>query len=202
MKKPPFPAVFLDRDGTLIHDRPGHYLSDPAKLRLYKNTIPALRLLRKLGFRLFIVTNQSGIARGYFTRATAEKVNARLEKLLAAGGARIDETAYCPHGPNDGCLCRKPLPLMGRKLIKKHNIAAERSFMVGDKKSDMEFGGKLGLKTILLRTGHGQTQLRKPQALSATGHVSAGILQAARFIKHEIQNSHNTDSNGGAASRR
>ena len=179
-------AVFLDRDGTLIHDRPGHYLSDPSELKLYKNTLPALKLLHKLGLKLFIVTNQSGIARGYFTENTARRTNARLENLLKKGGCPITETAYCPHGPQDACRCRKPLPLMGKTLAKKHNVDLKRSFMVGDKFSDMEFGKNLGMKTILLRTGHGESQLRKANKKQAADHIAAGILQATRLIKNEI----------------
>ncbi len=179
-------GVFLDRDGTLIHDRPGHYLSEPGKLKLYKDTIPALRLLRGLGFKLFVVTNQSGIARGYFTDKTARAINMRLETLLRKAGAPISETAYCPHGPDDGCRCRKPAPLMGKRLAKKHNIDLRRSFMIGDKISDVKFGANLGLRTILVRSGHGRSQLRKAGGKHAAEHIAAGILQAARFIRHEI----------------
>ena len=110
-------AVFFDRDGTLIHEKPGTYLSDPAKVRPYKTAAPALAKLAKLGYTFFIVSNQSGIGRGYFTAKEVDACHARLKALLKP--AVIKEIAYCPHGPDDHCACRKPAPLLGEKLIQK-----------------------------------------------------------------------------------
>ena len=104
-------AIFLDRDGTLIYEKPGVYLSDPKQLRLYKSTKPALALLSKSGFKLFIVSNQSGIGRGYFTEKEVNAVHAHLKTLLKP--ARIEEIVFCPHAPDEHCACRKPLPKMG-----------------------------------------------------------------------------------------
>ena len=113
-------AVFMDRDGTLIHEKPGTYLSDPAKVRPYKSTAPALALLKEHGFKLFIVSNQSGIGRGYFTEKEVNKVHARLLDLLKP--AKIEEIVFCPHAPTETCDCRKPKPQLGLYLIKKYNL--------------------------------------------------------------------------------
>ena len=180
-------AVFLDRDGTIIHDRPGHYLLRPQDLRLYRDTGKALSTLKKRGYKLFIITNQSGIGRGYCTKETVSAIHARLETLLRKMGAEIDEIVFCPHHPDAKCGCRKPLPFMGERLLKKHRLSASNCWMIGDKKSDMQFGKNLGLATVLVKTGHGNTQLRKYANAIPADHKSAGILQAANWIlKNEI----------------
>jgi D-glycero-D-manno-heptose 1,7-bisphosphate phosphatase len=181
-------AVFLDRDGTIIYDRPGHYLSRPQDLRMYKDTARALAKLKRGGYRLFLVTNQSGIGRGYFPVETVEKIHARLQKLLRAQGAQLDEIIYCPHHPDAKCGCRKPLPFMGDKLIRKYGISPELSFIIGDKKSDMQFGKNLGLNTVFVKTGHGNSQLEKYADAIPADHTASGIMQAANWIlKNEIQ---------------
>jgi len=179
-------AVFLDRDGTLIHDRPGHYLSRPEDLRVYKNAPEALALLQKHGFRLFIVSNQSGVGRGYFTGKTARAINARLENLFKKRGVKITETVFCPHAPDAGCSCRKPAPLMGERLIKRYKLSPPACYMAGDKKSDAQFGRNLGFSTVFVKTGHGAAQLKKHGGKVAD-RVTADILSAAKWIiKHEI----------------
>ncbi|MFA5161019.1 MAG: HAD family hydrolase [Elusimicrobiales bacterium] len=179
-------AVFLDRDGTLIHDRPGHYLSRPEDMRVYKGAPEALAKLSARGFKLFIVSNQSGIGRGYFSRAAAVRINRRLEKILAAAGAEITETAFCPHSPQDGCPCRKPSPEMGKRLVKKYKIDVAASFMVGDKLIDAEFGKRLGVRTVMLGTGHGASQAAKSGV--KPDHRARNIISAVNWIlKNEIQ---------------
>lgn len=177
-------AVFFDRDGTLIHEKPGTYLSDPAKVRPYKSVLPALALLKKHGYKFFIVSNQSGIGRGYFT---ADKVNAchqRLKKLLKP--AVIEEIVFCPHAPEQACNCRKPHPELGLHLIKKYKIDATRSYMVGDKKADVEFGHNLGFKSVLVTTANGKNHLKKYPNLSPE-KVATNLLNAARFIVKDAE---------------
>lgn len=180
-------AVILDRDGTLIFDRPGHYLSRPEDLRLYKHTPDALALLCKAGFKLFVVSNQSGIGRGYYSDETARAINKRMTDLLHPSGARIEEIVYCPHAPSEKCSCRKPLPEMGLRLIDKHGINPARSYMVGDKLSDMQFGHSLGLTPVFVKTGNGRHQLEKHGNELKTEKITPDILSAAKWIiKHEI----------------
>ena len=172
-------AVFLDRDGTIIHEKPGVYLSDPRRVHLYKSARPALQLLQKNGFKLFIVSNQSGIGRGYFTEKEVNKVHARLLQLLKP--VKIEEIVFCPHSPADDCDCRKPLPKMGLYLIKKYHIDPNQSYMIGDKKADVEFGHALGVKSILVTTANGKTHLKKYSDL-APEKIANHLLNAARFI--------------------
>ncbi len=172
-------AIFLDRDGTLIYEKPGVYLSDPNQLRLYKSTKPALALLSESGFKLFIVSNQSGIGRGYFTEKEVNAVHARLKTLLKP--ARIEEIVFCPHAPDEHCACRKPLPKMGLDLIKKYHIDTARSYMIGDKKADVEFGQALGCKTVLVTTANGKHHLQKYPALRPD-KIATNLLNAAKFI--------------------
>lgn len=186
-KKPLQKAVFLDRDGTLIHDRPGHYLSEPAKLRLYRNTPAALKMLADKGFRLFVVSNQSGVGRGYYTLATANAINDHLEKLLSRHGVKIAEISICPHAPSTPCECRKPAPAMGLRLMAKHGIDPSRSYMVGDKLSDMEFGRNIGVRTVFVKTGHGRSQSEKHGEKLAPSIKANDILRAAQRICDEIQ---------------
>lgn len=172
-------AVFLDRDGTVIYEKPGVYLSDPAKVRPYKSARPALELLRKNGFVLFIVSNQSGIGRGYFTEKEVKKVHARLLELLKP--ITIREVVFCPHAPDENCACRKPKPALGLALIKKYNIDVAKSYMIGDKKADVEFGHALGCKSVLVTTANGKNHLKKYPDLQPDKVVS-NLLNAARFI--------------------
>ncbi len=172
-------AVFLDRDGTLIYEKPGVYLSRPQQVRLYKSTKPALELLSKSGFTLFIVSNQSGIGRGYFTAREVNAVHEHLRRLLRP--VHIEEIVFCPHAPDEHCVCRKPQPKMGLDLIKKYHIDATQSYMIGDKKADVEFGNALGCKTILVTTANGKNHLQKYPGLLPT-KVATNLLNAAKFI--------------------
>ena len=104
----PGPAAFLDRDGTLTRNRRGVYVTKPGSLHLYSRTARALRLLAGKGYRLIVLTNQSGVARGYLTLSTAKKINLRLRAMLAKKGVKISAAYFCPHGPGEGCSCRKP----------------------------------------------------------------------------------------------
>lgn len=168
----------MDRDGTLIHD--AEYLADERGVRLYKSTLPAFEIFKKKGYMVFVVSNQSGVGRGYFDEACVGRVNARMEELLLP--YKINEITYCPHAPEDKCKCRKPLPAMGLKLIKKYNIDPARSYMVGDKKSDIDFGRNLGMKTILVRTANGAGEVKKYGAELGAGKVARNILAAAKYM--------------------
>lgn len=172
-------AVFLDRDGTLIYEKPGVYLSDPQQVRLYKSTQPALALLSKSGFKLFIVSNQSGIGRGYFTAKEVNAVHAHLQKLLKP--THIEEIVFCPHAPDEKCTCRKPQPKMGLMLIKKYKIDPKSSYMIGDKKADIDFGRALGCKTVLVTTANGHRHLKKYPDLHPD-KIATNLLNAAKFI--------------------
>ncbi|MCK6604437.1 MAG: HAD family hydrolase [Ignavibacteriaceae bacterium] len=151
-------AVFIDRDGTINHD-PG-YLGDPDHAFLIENAGKGLAILKnELGYKIFVVSNQSGISRGLISRENVDAVNERINELLLKDGAGIDKFYYCPHhpdfSPDAECSCRKPLTGMIERAAKEFDIDLSRSFMIGDSKSDIECGKNAGLRTILVKTGNG-----------------------------------------------
>lgn len=147
-------AIFLDRDGTLMEEV--HYCGDPAQVRLYPDVPEALRSLKQAGFRLFIVTNQSGIARGIITEAQYHAVQAELLRQL--GDGLIDRSYFCADAPGEVSLRRKPMPGMVLEAAKEFGIDLSCSFFVGDKRSDVECGRRAGTRTIQVLTGYGEAQ--------------------------------------------
>ncbi len=143
-------AVFLDRDGTVIVDR--GYLSDPAGVAFEPGAQEALRRLHDAGFGLIFVSNQSGIGRGLMTAGQSDAVHQRVLELLAAEGIPIAGSYICPHAPWDHCECRKPSPVLLQAAAAEHAIDFSRSFMVGDKKTDVDLGRITGCRTVLYGT--------------------------------------------------
>ncbi|MDQ6913173.1 MAG: HAD family hydrolase [Verrucomicrobiota bacterium] len=142
-----FPAVFLDRDGTLMRDV--EYCGDPKQVEIFDGVWQALRRLKNAGFKLIVITNQSGIGRGYFTEEDYRAVEAEVQRQLPM----IDATYFCPHQPNDDCACRKPKPQMIFDAQSEHHLDLGRSFFIGDKPLDAECGRNAGVRTILVETG-------------------------------------------------
>ncbi|KAF0126565.1 MAG: D-glycero-D-manno-heptose 1 7-bisphosphate phosphatase [Elusimicrobia bacterium] len=176
------PAVFLDRDGVLVHNRDGYYLTDPAKMRVYPFVARALRLLAAAGFRLIVVTNQSGVGRGYMTMRTAVEINRKLARLLRKEGAPLDAVYFCPHTPSTGCACRKPGTGLLKEAFREFPSARGGSWMVGDKFSDLGVAERGGLKPVFVLTGQGRTQLRKKGAPPRGTLVARDLLSAARAL--------------------
>lgn len=139
-------AVFLDRDGTIVVDK--HYLSDPDGLELLPNALDGLREMRDLGAELVVVTNQSGVGRGYFPADAIEPMNERLRELLADGGVELDGIYVCTHAPDDGCACRKPGTALFERAAEELNIELRDSFVVGDKDADVEAGRRINAAPI------------------------------------------------------
>ena len=144
-------ALFLDRDGTLNFDR--HYVFDPAGIELIPGVADALSTARALGLRLFLHTNQSGIARGLFQLADVDRCNARLEELLGLPRPVFDAVCVAPEGPEDPQVYRKPSPRFIRECVTRHRLAPERCWMVGDRESDLEAGRIAGIGTAAVCTG-------------------------------------------------
>lgn len=141
-------AVFFDRDGVLIYD--SGYLSSPNQVTLLRDVPAVLRRLRYLGFRIVVITNQSGIGRGLFTRSEAAAVADRLTEALAEQGVSVDATYFCPHSPDDDCDCRKPKPGMLQRAAQELKLDLSGSFMIGDRVSDCEAAQAAGCQPILL----------------------------------------------------
>lgn len=150
------PAVFLDRDGTVIVE--GEYISDPEQVRLIPGALGALLRLQEAGFALVLVTNQSGIARGFFTEEEYHQVAWRLETLLSEGGVTLDGTRFCPHHPDltGPCICRKPAPGMFEEATASLGLDPTHSFFIGDRVRDILPALALGGRGILVRTGYGR----------------------------------------------
>jgi D-glycero-D-manno-heptose 1,7-bisphosphate phosphatase len=141
-------AIFLDRDGTLMADV--GYPRHPDQVTLLPGAAKGLAACREAGFRLAIISNQSGVGRGYFGADTVWAVHQRLLDLLEAEGVQIDDAQYCLHAPEDDCACRKPSPLMIERSARQLGAEPSASFMIGDKLSDVEAGRRAGCRTILL----------------------------------------------------
>lgn len=176
-------AVFLDRDGTINEEV--NYLSRMEQLRLYPQTLEAIRLVNAAGMKAIVVTNQSGIARGYFTEEFVRSVHDRINELLGTGGARIDGFYVCPHHPVYGngiykldCTCRKPKPGLLLQAAAELDIDLARSYMVGDMLKDIETGKKLGVKGILVRTGYGSNIVRTDMP----AYIAEDVLEAVQWI--------------------
>ncbi|MFO8112240.1 MAG: HAD family hydrolase [Desulfosalsimonadaceae bacterium] len=170
------PAVFLDRDGTIIEDQ-GH-LSRPSQVAFFAGTVSALRRLNE-HFALFIVTNQSGVAKGLLTLEDVGRVNGHVVSYLAGFGIRIIDTYVCPHDASDGCECIKPKPYFLRKAEKEHGIDLSRSFAVGDHPHDVAFAENAGARGIYVLSGHG---IKHRHELWEDARIAAGIEQAADII--------------------
>jgi D-glycero-D-manno-heptose 1,7-bisphosphate phosphatase len=141
------PAAFLDRDGTLMND--SGFIGDPSRIEVLDGVAEALRALEEAGYLRIVVTNQSGVARGYFDRPDVERVHERLTELLAARGASIDAYYYCAH-LDDDCDCRKPGTGMVRRASEEHAIDLDRSVVFGDRDSDMGLARNLGIAGVLV----------------------------------------------------
>jgi len=195
-------AVFLDRDGTIARDV--HYCRRPEDFELLPTVPEAIKLLNENGFKVVVITNQSGIARGYFTEETLAQIHQKMKDELAKYGARVDAIYYCPHHPDDGCQCRKPKTALFLKAAEEHNIDLKNSYMVGDQQMDIDAGKALGCKTALVTTGP-QPQISSPKSpvpgpqsvnfkprtlnseLQMPDHTAESLLEAARWIVHNRQ---------------
>lgn len=172
----PVQALFLDRDGTIIEDR--HYLRDPDGVVLLPGAGEALGRLVRSGVRLFLVTNQSGIGRGYFSEADFWACQARLDELLRPWGAAFADVCMCPHSPEEGCACRKPRTGMWERARGTWNLDPARCVMAGDKPDDLLFGINAGFAAaFLLRTGYGAATAEK-LGLPACSKASADARPA------------------------
>jgi len=145
-------AVFIDRDDTLAKDIP--YCDDPDRFSVYPDVPAAIARLNSAGFLVIVITNQSGIGRGYFTEETLGKVHAKMLSQIESGGGRVDDIFFCPHTPEDHCSCRKPEIGMGLQAVEKYGIDVSQSYMVGDADKDIQFGERLGCRRSI-KVGEG-----------------------------------------------
>lgn len=181
MKSALKPAVFLDRDGTLIEER--EYLRRPEQVAIFPGAAAALKRLQEAGFLLFIVTNQSGVGRGYFTVADVENVHAHLNQELAKAGVRLDKIYFAPEAPEQPSRGRKPSPQFLFDARDEFGVDLASSYMIGDKLIDLECGWNAGVKkSLLVRTGYGaKLEKASPEKLIGAGVVD-DLADAVRHI--------------------
>jgi D-glycero-D-manno-heptose 1,7-bisphosphate phosphatase len=174
--------VALDRDGTLIVER--NYLSDPQQVELIPGVVEGLQQLRLIGLGLVVITNQSGIGRGYFNQEQLDLIHRRMCELLQVHGIRIDGIYYCPHTPQDRCQCRKPASAMLELASHELRFDPRSSFMVGDKASDIELGHRTGATTFLVRTGYGAQVA--DEGVAKPDYTVDGLPEMAQIIQQII----------------
>lgn len=182
------PAVFLDRDGTMVHDVA--YLSRLEDLTWFPWSIDAIRLLNRAGFLVIVTTNQGGVALGLYEEQFVNDVHAKMRERLDAGGARVDGWFYCPHHPQAvveslrlDCDCRKPKPGMIRQAQAKFDVDLDASFVVGDKFADLGLARAVGARGILVRTGHGAAELsRHGGEAPDAAFVAETLMEATSWI--------------------
>ena len=181
------PAVFLDRDGTLLEE--AGYLDRLDRLVFFPFTIDAVRLLNRAGFPVVVVTNQAGIARGIFKESFVAEAHEHITQRLAAAGARVDAFYYCPHHPEavveefrQTCECRKPKAGMLMRAAADLDLALDRSFVVGDRWHDLEAGQTVGARTVLVRTGYGKTEEAAPRPQLQPSAIVDNVMAAVSWI--------------------
>ncbi len=187
-------AVFLDRDGTINEEV--DYLDDLADLRLIRGADEGIRMLNEADLSVIVITNQSGVARGFFSEDFVCTVHSRLSQMLERAGARVDGWYFCPHHPDKGyppyrqlCSCRKPGTAMIARAVKELGLDPEGSFVIGDSLSDLQTAWRAGLKAVLVLTGHGRKTMKEmsSQDKNRIYHVADDLLSACRWIIESLE---------------
>lgn len=186
------PAIFLDRDGTINEDV--GYLTDLSQLRIYPYAPDAIRLFKRAGYAIVVVTNQGGVARGWMTTTFVEETHRRMASRLDAAGAGVDGWYYCPHHPEaavlalgEPCECRKPGILMPSTAAADHGLDLSTSWVIGDHWRDVQMGHACGARSILLRTGHGLDQERARPEGQRVEAICDNLMAAAAVILADVR---------------
>jgi D-glycero-D-manno-heptose 1,7-bisphosphate phosphatase len=175
--------VLLDRDGTINHEV--DHLDRVDQVALIPGAAAAMRRLSSVGLGLVVLTNQATVGRGLLPADRLEEIHARLTRLLSDEGVRLDGLYVCPHAPEDGCDCRKPKAGLALRAATDHGFQLDDSFVVGDHAADMGLGRAIGAVTILVRTGHGEDEL-KTGAGAQADHVVADLREAAGVVVDNV----------------
>ena len=178
------PAVFLDRDGTIIEDI--GYIKDSSDIVFYPDTLKALTILQK-HYLLFIITNQSGIAKGLTTFDEVDNVNNFIKSFLRSEGINIYDIFCCPHKSEDNCECKKPKPYFIHKAAQMYNLKLSDSVIIGDHPSDAQCGINAGVTPVYVLTGHGKKHINE---LTAEIKICENILDAANYIMNSKNSNH------------
>lgn len=176
-----YPAIFLDRDGTIIEDN--GFINNALDIAFFPYTFKALKLLQK-HFLLFVITNQSGISKGLISESEVQEVNKYITEYLKTKGITIFDTFYCPHSNEDNCTCKKPRPYYLYRAAQLYNVDLTKSFIIGDHPSDVECGINAGVTPIYLLSGHGRKHLDE---LMYNSRICENLSDASGFILSTIK---------------
>ncbi len=174
------PFIILDRDGVINFDS-NEYIKSPEEWRAIPGSLHAIATLNRCGFRVLLATNQSGIARGYFDIITLDCIHEKLTAELASHGGYVEEIFFCPHHPDDQCLCRKPKPGLLHQMQKKYPLNLAETYFIGDSLSDIEAAYAAGCLPLLVKTGNGEYWLQKKPELAEIPHFT-DLAEAALHI--------------------
>jgi len=163
------PLLLCDRDGVINEDSE-HYIKSPAEFTPILGSIEALARLSQAGWRIAVVTNQSGLARGLFTLSTLHAIHQKLHQMVQSAGGRVDAIFLCPHGPDAGCACRKPAPALFQQALHRFHVAPSDALAVGDSLRDLQGAATAGVPAVLVRTGNGLST--EARAQGASGDLS------------------------------
>ena len=179
-------AIFIDRDGTI--NKESGYIDRPGMVELIPGSSEAIRMINSMGLDVVVITNQSGIGRSYFNEESLKEVHDRLKEVLRKEGAYIDAVYYCPHHPDEGCGCRKPMPGLLKKAESELHIDLGSSYVVGDKISDILLAKNVGAKGILVKTGYGSEELKNINEMGVRPvMVADDLLGAVKWIEKDIK---------------
>ncbi len=156
--------VILDRDGVINHDSDA-YIKSPEEWRPIAGSLEAIARLHREGYRVIVATNQSGVARGLFDMDMLAKIHAKMVEAVRAKGGEIDSVFFCPHGPDDGCRCRKPAPGLYEEIADRLKVSLDGVYAVGDSERDIEAARAVAARPVLVRTGKGERTLRTSRNL-------------------------------------
>jgi len=181
-----YKLIILDRDGVINYDS-DDYIKSIEEFKFIPKSIDAICKLSSLGYKVAIATNQSGIFRQYYTLSTLELMHKKLLTTVKSKGGNIDKILFCPHGPDENCQCRKPKPGMLCQLIKHFKIKSEETIMVGDSVKDLQAAEKIGITTVLVKTGKGLRSLesinKNPELLKNKFHIFNDLYHFTQNIK-------------------
>ena len=174
--------VLLDRDGVINHDSDDYIKSADEWLPI-AGSLEAIALFNKSDYKVIVITNQSGLSRGLYDEATLDQIHQKMHQLTLQKGGEIDAIFYCPHGPNDNCLCRKPKPGMLNDFAQQYNCSLENIYFIGDKLGDIQAAESAGAKPILVKTGKGESTLKNNPDITLP--IFENLYDAAKFIISE-----------------
>jgi len=174
-------AVFVDRDDTINRDV--RYCCRTEDFELLPTVGMGIKLLNQAGFKIVVITNQSGVGRGYFTEDVLDRIHRKMADELAEYGATVDAVYYCPHHPDENCECRKPKPKLAYQAIKDLDIDAQQSYVIGDRLMDIELAGNIGSKSVMIPSEFGRCELKDGNI--SPHYIAADFESAARWIMQQ-----------------